>query len=340
MTITEEKIDSVRMACAALALQRGEPVVFPTETVYGLGADATNADAIARIYTIKGRPACNPLIIHVPDLTAAERIGHFDEKARALARAFWPGPLTLVVPLRKPSRIAALATAGLDTVAIRVPAHPVAQCLLHAVERPVAAPSANPSGKTSPTRADHVHSAFADEISIILDGGPASIGLESTIIRCIDGQTILLRPGILTRSMMEDVLGTAPDMIMENGPPSAPGQLASHYAPRATLRLNASHVKSGEALLAFGPTPVAGEDRALFKLNLSIDGDLSEAAANLFHFLHQIDEQGATTVAIAPVPSRGAGEAINDRLKRAAAPRPDPGSHILDPESFRVPFVR
>ena len=313
--------DAQGLARAAEILRQGGLVALPTETVYGLGADATNAAAVARIYAAKGRPSFNPLIVHVPDLAAAEKLAQFDDIARRLAAAFWPGPLTLVVPLRPDAPIASLVTAGLDTLAIRVPAHPLAQKLLRAAGIPVAAPSANPSGRTSATRAQHVIAGLGGKVDAILDGGATGIGLESTIVGCTGGQAMLLRPGGLAREEIERVLG-APLAAPSGGTVTAPGQLASHYAPRAPVHLNAAHVAAGEALLAFGPGPVAGQQDAKLVLNLSSTGDLLEAAANLFDFLHRLDACEATAIAVAPIPRHGLGEAINDRLARAAAPRP------------------
>jgi len=311
---------------AARVLAAGGLVAFPTETVYGLGADATNGVGVARIYAAKGRPAFNPLISHVADFAAARALALFNPDAEKLAAAFWPGPLTLVLPKSASCPVAELATAGLDTVAVRMPAHPVARALIAALGRPVVAPSANRSGHVSPTTAAHVLADLAERIDLVLDGGPSQVGLESTILACLDGDVTLLRPGGLPRDAIERALGRA---VTENAvaadegeAPLAPGMLASHYAPRATLRLDAHEVRPGEAVLAFGPALPVGADRAAKMLNLSPRGDLIEAAANLFSHLRELDRAGATSIAAAPIPHEGLGEAINDRLARAAAPRP------------------
>ena len=306
---------------AVRALGAGGLVAFPTETVYGVGADATNGRAVARLYEAKGRPAFNPLIAHVPDAAAARSLGLFDRAAELLAEKFWPGPLTLVVPRAPGCPVADLATAGLDSIALRVPDHPVAQELLAAFRRPVVAPSANRSGHVSPTTAAHVLADLRGRIELILDGGPTPKGLESTIIACL-GEPALLRPGALAREEIERVLGrplATPAPVADDAP-VAPGQLASHYAPRARLRLDATSVMPGEALLAFGPNPATGAAHAVRVLNLSERGDLIEAAANLFAHLRALDT-AAASIAVMPVPHEGLGEAINDRLARAAAPR-------------------
>jgi L-threonylcarbamoyladenylate synthase len=313
------------VAAAARFLAGGGLVAFPTETVYGLGADATNPAAIARLYQAKGRPSFNPLIAHVRDLGAALRLGRFNAQATALAEAFWPGPLTLVLPKTGECTVADLATAGLDTIAIRVPAHPVAQQILRAFGRPVVAPSANLSGHVSPTTAAHVHSDLAGKIDLIVDGGPVEVGVESTIVSCFDAP-MLLRPGGLPRGDIERVLGRAllhppEDADSDTGQPLAPGMLASHYAPRTRVRLNARRVEAGEALLAFGSYAVPGVDAAAAVMNLSARGDLAEAAANLFGYLRALDTKGARAIAVMPVPHHGLGEAINDRLRRAAVER-------------------
>jgi L-threonylcarbamoyladenylate synthase len=310
---------------AARVLAGGGLVAFPTETVYGLGADATNAAAVAKLYAAKGRPAFNPLIAHVTDAAAARKLAIFDPAADTLARAFWPGPLTLVLPQAPTCPVADLATAGLDTVAVRVPAHPVARALIAAFERPVVAPSANRSGHVSPTTADHVMVDLADRIDLVLDGGPTSVGVESTILACFAAGVTLLRPGGVPRQAIEQALGRkvddAPVSAEEGEAPLAPGMLASHYAPRATLRLDATDVRPGEALLAFGPHLPPGPERATRTLNLSARGDLVEAAANLFSHLRELDRAGVARIAVMPIPRDGLGEAINDRLGRAAAPR-------------------
>jgi L-threonylcarbamoyladenylate synthase len=313
------------VAAAAGALADGGLVAFPTETVYGLGADATNAAAIARLYQAKGRPSFNPLIAHVWDLAAARLVGRFEARAIALAEAFWPGPLTLVLPKTKDCAVADLATAGLDSVAIRVPAHPLARAILRAFGGPVVAPSANLSGHVSPTTAAHVQSDLAGRIDLIVDGGPVAVGVESTIIGCFD-QPMLLRPGGLPRAEIERVLGRAlvqppADTEADSGQPLAPGMLASHYAPRAKVRLNAVKLEAGEALLAFGLGAISGIDAASAVMNLSERGDLDEAAANLFGHLRALDSKGVHAIAVMSIPDEGLGEAINDRLRRAAVGR-------------------
>jgi L-threonylcarbamoyladenylate synthase len=312
------------VAAAARTLREGGLVAFPTETVYGLGADATNALAIARLYQAKGRPAFNPLISHVSDLTAARAIGRFDATALALAEAFWPGPLTLVLPRTADCAVAELATAGLETIAIRVPSHPVARAILRAFTCPVVAPSANLSGHVSPTTAAHVRADLEGCIDLIVDGGPVEVGVESTIVGCFD-QPMLLRPGGLPREEIERVLGRElmqppAETVSDSAQPLAPGMLASHYAPRTRVRLNATSIEAGEALLAFG-TPVPGADGTAAVMNLSPQGDLNEAAANLFGYLRALDTTRATAIAVMPVPEEGLGEAINDRLRRAAVER-------------------
>ena len=314
---------------AARVLAAGGLVAFPTETVYGLGADATHGEAVARLYDAKGRPAFNPLIAHVADAGAARALARFDPAAERLAAAFWPGPLTLVLPRLADCPVAELATAGLDTIAVRVPAHPVARAILAAFGRPVVAPSANRSGHVSPTTAQHVLADLRGRIELIVDGGATPMGLESTIVACL-GEPMLLRPGALPRAEIERIAPLAdppPAAAQSNddeGAPLAPGQLASHYAPRARLRLDAQSVNAGEALLAFGPAPPDGVTQAAAVLNLSARGELIEAAANLFSHLRALDACGAAAIAVMPVPHEGLGEAINDRLQRAAAPRMTP----------------
>jgi L-threonylcarbamoyladenylate synthase len=313
------------VAAAARSLREGGLVAFPTETVYGLGADAGNPEAIARLYQAKGRPAFNPLIAHVGDLEAAQRIARFDAQAIALAEAFWPGPLTLVLSKTEGCKVADLATAGLDTIAIRIPAHPVARDILRAFGGPVVAPSANLSGHVSPTSAAHVQSDLSGRIDLIVDGGAVAVGVESTIVGCFEAP-MLLRPGGLPREAIERVLGRTlvqpPDGAdNDSGQPLAPGMLASHYAPRTRVRLYADTVQAGEALLAFGPAALPGVDAATAVMNLSARGDLNEAAANLFGYLRALDAKGAHTIAVMPVPDHGLGEAINDRLRRAAIER-------------------
>jgi L-threonylcarbamoyladenylate synthase len=313
--------DSNAVAEAARILAAGGLVAFPTETVYGLGADATNGIAIARLYAAKGRPRFNPLIAHVAEIAAARALAEFDHVAEKLAAAFWPGPLTLVLRKRARCPVAELATAGLDSIAIRMPNHAVARDVLCAFGKPIVAPSANRSGHVSPTTAAHVMADLRGRIDLILDGGATPVGLESTIVACLDRPT-LLRPGGLPRSDIERVLGSPlVDGADDADAPLAPGMLASHYAPRARLRLNADDVRPDETLLAFGPTLLAGAGRALAVLNLSPGGDLVEAAANLFSHLRALDIADASRIAVMPVPRDGLGEAINDRLARAAAPR-------------------
>jgi L-threonylcarbamoyladenylate synthase len=312
-------------AAAARVLAGGGLVAFPTETVYGLGADAANAAAIARLYQAKGRPAFNPLIAHVGDIDAARRIVRFDAVALALAEAFWPGPLTLVLPKAENCPVADLATAGLDTVAIRVPVHTIARDILRAFGGPVVAPSANLSGHVSPTTAEHVRSDLAGRIDLIVDGGAVAVGVESTIVGCFEAP-MLLRPGGVPRADIERVLGRAltqplEDADNDSGQPLAPGMLASHYAPRTKVRLNAERLEPGEALLAFGSDAVSGIDAASAVMNLSIRGDLTEAAANLFGYLRALDARQARAIAVMPIPDDGLGEAINDRLRRAAVGR-------------------
>lgn len=295
-------------------LAKGLPVAVPTETVYGLAADSRNGNAVARIYSAKGRPSFNPLIIHVPDVDAAERYAVLGDEARKLADAFWPGPLTLVLPLREDSGISSLVTAGLQTIGIRVPSHPVAQKLLRAFDAPLAAPSANPSGRVSPTTAAHVadpETGLGGRIPAVLDGGPCAVGLESTIVGWIDGRAALLRPGGVPAEEIEALIGR-PLIQPELNPaaPSAPGQLSSHYAPAVPVRLNVTAPDPDETFIAFGP----GE------LTLSPTRDLTEAAARLFDLLRIADARGRP-IAVAPIPHHGLGAAINDRLERAAAPR-------------------
>lgn len=318
--------DGTGMTRAAAILAAGGLVAFPTETVYGLGADARREDAVAAIYAAKSRPRFNPLIVHVADLAAAERIALFDERARRLARAFWPGPLTLVLPLRNDAGLAPMVSAGRGSVALRVPAHRVARALLAAFGGPVAAPSANPSGRISPTRADHVLEGLGGRIDAVLDGGACPVGLESTIVS-LDGPARLLRPGAITADEIATCLGQplAERTGAAGTAPEAPGQLASHYAPDAALRLNVMSPAPGEIFIGFGA--IGGD------LNLSPSGDLAEAAANLFALLREADRRAAQAgasqpsagtrrgIAIAPIPNRGIGKAINDRLQRAAAPR-------------------
>ena len=304
------------VARAAELLRAGGVVAFPTETVYGLGADATNDRAVARIFAVKGRPRFNPLIIHVADPAAAAAHAELDARARALASRFWPGGLTLVLPRRAGGPLSALALAGLGTVALRCPAHPMARDLLARCGRPIAAPSANRSGRLSPTTAEHVRADLGAAVDFILDGGPCPVGLESTIVD-LTGEPTLLRPGALAPAALGIPLA-APSGDGETAPesPKSPGRLASHYAPAAPLRMNATEIRAGEALLAFGPAPPPAPPH--MTRNLSPRADLTEAAANFFAMLHELDSLGAQRIAAAPIPERGLGQAMNDRLRRAA----------------------
>lgn len=304
--------DQAGLAQAADLIRQGQLVAFPTETVYGLGGDARNGEAVAAIYAAKGRPSFNPLIAHVASVEAARRFVEWSDQAEQLASAFWPGPLTLVLPLRPDHGISSLVTAGLDTLAVRVPAHPTARALLHAVDGPVAAPSANPSGRISPTTADHVAAGLDGKIAAILDDGPCGVGLESTIVGLAE-DPILLRPGGVALEEIERILGAKLHIHQAGDLLTAPGQLQSHYAPDAPVRLNANARQGEEILLGFGPVEC--------DMNLSADGSLTEAAANLFAALHQLDGSGRP-IAVTPIPNSGLGVAINDRLRRAAAPRP------------------
>ena len=308
---TPETIDA-----AAKTLRAGGLVAFPTETVYGLGADGTNGLAVAAVFAAKGRPTFNPLIIHVAQVEAASALAHLTPLGERLAAAFWPGALTLVLARRSNRVIAELATAGLDTIAVRVPAHPVAQALLRAADMPIAAPSANRSGHVSPTTAQHVEADLGDRVAMILDGGSTSVGLESTVVDVTSNRPAILRLGGIAREDIERVLGHPVALAGdENVTPSSPGMLTRHYAPATRLRLDALDVRAGEALLAFGKEP---PEHAAAMINLSLAGDLAEAAANLFAALRTLDAAGATAIAVMPIPSHGLGEAINDRLRRAA----------------------
>ena len=340
---------------AAGLLRGGALVAFPTETVYGLGGDATNDRAVAAIFAAKGRPRFNPLIAHVPGLVEAEALAVFDDRARLLAFRFWPGPLTLVLPRRPTGGVSLLASAGLATVAVRAPAHPVAQRLLRAAGRPIAAPSANRSGRVSPTTAAHVLAEFTPAespspprrrrggshpsrgagegaecgeagagaaLAVILDGGACPIGVESTVIDLSGPTPVLLRPGGVTLENLIDALGQVETVSPDEGAPRSPGRLPSHYAPELPVRLDAADARPGEALLAFGPDAPPGFAEVLF---LSRGGDLVEAAANLFAMLRRLDRREFFGIAVMPIPERGLGRAINDRLRRAAAPRPRSG---------------
>jgi L-threonylcarbamoyladenylate synthase len=304
---------------AAQLLRDGELVAFPTETVYGLGGDATSDAAVARIFAAKGRPHFNPLIVHVPGLAEAEPLAVFDERAREAARHFWPGPLSLVLPRRATGSLSLLACAGLDTVALRAPAHPVAQHLLRAAGRPLAAPSANRSGRVSPTLAAHVAAEFGAGVALILDGGASSVGLESTILDLTGTAPVLLRPGGITLEQLQEVFGSIAAPPAGEHPPRAPGSLPSHYAPSLPVRLDAREARPGEGLLAFGPDAPPGFAEVRW---LSRSGDLTEAAANLFAALRQLDRPQFTRIAVMPIPETGLGRAINDRLRRAAAAKP------------------
>jgi L-threonylcarbamoyladenylate synthase len=303
---------------AAHILKNGGTVAFPTETVYGLGADATNDAAVAKIFAAKQRPQFNPLISHVADLDSAMQLGHFTRNAQKLAAAVWPGPLTLIVERQSNCPVSLLCSAGLSTIALRVPNHPFALELLRQVGKPIAAPSANISGRISPTTADHVRKSLGKRVDLILDGGQTTVGVESTVVRFVGNEPFLLRAGGLARETIEHILDTplcvpAPEHADEH----SPGQLESHYAPHAVLRLDAQAPYIGEHYLGFGPFQHG-------PYSLSKSGNLQEAAANLFKYLHEIDDSSPEVIAVAPIPMVGLGEAINDRLRRAAAPRPKP----------------
>jgi L-threonylcarbamoyladenylate synthase len=306
-------ISSNEILHAAEVLRRGGLVAFPTETVYGLGANALDETAIAKVYAAKERPSFNPLIVHVRSQDEAKRYGQFDESSESLAGAFWPGSLTLVVPRTDDCAVPLLASAGLDTIALRVPAHPVALAMLQALGGPVVAPSANPSGRISPTTAQHVRDGLGPEVDLILDGGPCRVGVESTVVRIVDDTAYLLRSGAIARAAIEDVLKT--QLRMAHGSAMhSPGQMESHYAPRARVRLNAEAPLPGEVYIGF-------DRHAYGPYSLSPSGDIVEAAANLYGLLHVADALAPASIAIAPIPSEGLGEAINDRLRRAAAGR-------------------
>jgi L-threonylcarbamoyladenylate synthase len=314
--------DAASITAAAKLLADGSLVAFPTETVYGLGGDATNERAVAAIFEAKGRPQFNPLISHVLGSADASQFVEWNDTADRLAARFWPGPLTFVLPRAKGSSIALLATAGLDTVAIRAPSHPVAQALIRAVGRPIAAPSANRSGAVSPTTAAHVAESLGDRVSLILDGGPCLVGVESTVLDLSANRPTLLRPGGATREAIEAVNGpiaVSDALPSGDAPRTSPGQLKSHYAPTRPVRLGATSVEGDEGLLAFGPTPPAG---AMLTYNLSPSGNLAEAAANLFAQMRALDRPGVGRIAVMPIPEMGLGLAINDRLRRAAADDP------------------
>ena len=318
--LAHDNAQSVREAADVLA--GGGLVAFPTETVYGLGADATNDTAVAKLFAAKGRPSFNPLIAHVTGMGDARKLAEFDDAAERLAAAFWPGPLTLVLPKSLVCSVSELATAGLTSIAVRVPVHPTAQALLAAFGRPVVAPSANRSGHVSPTTAEHVFADLNGRVDLIVDGGATPVGVESTIVACLSGEPLLLRHGGISRDDVARVLGRplqeAAAAASDDEAPLAPGMLTSHYAPKARLRLNATQLEAGEALLAFGTPLSSAAPTAL--LNLSPTGDVVEAAANLYAHLRMLD-RSAAAIAVMPIPNEGLGEAINDRLRRAAAPR-------------------
>ncbi len=307
-------LDEKSIAIAGQLIREGRLVAFPTETVYGLGGDATNGEAVAAIFEAKGRPHFNPLIVHLPDVATARKIGELSPVAEMLAARFWPGPLTLVVRRRAGSRLSDLVSAGLDTVALRVPVHPGAHTLLIAAGRPIAAPSANRSGKVSPTTAQHVAEELGDAVALILDGGPCEVGVESTVLDVSGDAPVLLRPGGVPLEELEQALGRKVEIAQAGAAIASPGMLESHYAPGLPLRLEAEDARPGEALLGFGPAPGV-------TLNLSESGDLREAAANLFAMLRALDRPEFAGIAVMPIPEEGLGRAINDRLKRAAAPR-------------------
>ncbi|WP_438994160.1 L-threonylcarbamoyladenylate synthase [Pseudemcibacter sp.] len=305
------------ISMASDILKKGEVVSFPTETVYGLGADATNSDAVAKIFSAKNRPSFNPLIIHLPNTQMVEKYVELSQLTKDLSNIFWPGPFTMVLPLKKNSGISTLITAGLETVAIRVPSHPVAHTLLNEFNGPIAAPSANKSGQISPTTAQHVDQEFGDELELIIDGGPCDNGLESTIVKVVYDQLTILRPGNVTVEEIQEKIEVK--IVTDTQPtdnPIAPGQLKSHYAPNANVRLNVINPEMNEAYLAFGDT-----NQVENMLNLSPSGDLEEAASNLFSMMRSLDQLNLKTISVAPIPKSGVGVAINDRLERAAAPK-------------------
>ncbi|EAU42281.1 Sua5/YciO/YrdC/YwlC protein family:SUA5:SUA5/yciO/yrdC, N-terminal [Fulvimarina pelagi HTCC2506] len=312
--------NAAAIALASRLLCEGECVVVPTETVYGLAADATNGEAVAKIFAVKERPSFNPLISHVYGRELAALLAHFGEIEHRLTEAFWPGPLTIVAPLRSDGGVHPLATAGLDTIALRQPVGVMAE-LSARLDRPLAAPSANLSGRVSPTSAGHVAASLGDRVSLILDGGTTSVGVESTIVRAESDRIVLLRPGGVPREAIVEATGLPVETILQTTKISAPGQMSSHYAPFGRVRLDAASVEPGEWLIAFGPEPVRGESSASGVVNLSPSGNLEEAAANLFGLLARLDRPDVPAIAVVPIPNEGIGEAINDRLKRAAAPR-------------------
>ncbi|MCC6472004.1 MAG: threonylcarbamoyl-AMP synthase [Alphaproteobacteria bacterium] len=309
--------DPAAIARAAQALRDGLLVGLPTETVYGLAADATSDRAVAAIFAAKNRPRFNPLIVHVADIESAQRLVAFDSRADSLAAKFWPGPLTMVLPRRADGGVSLLCSAGLDSLAVRMPAHDVARAVIRAAGRPLAAPSANPSGRLSPTRAEHVARSLGGKVALVLDGGPCPVGVESTVVDLTGAKALLLRPGGIAEEQLAAVIG-ALDHPKAGSAIKSPGMLESHYAPHLPLRLGAHDVRPDEALLAFGGAVPTG---ARMTLNLSPAGDLVEAASHLFDYLHRLDQSGAKAIAATAIPERGLGRAINDRLRRAAAPR-------------------
>jgi L-threonylcarbamoyladenylate synthase len=315
LTCTPENLER-----AAELLRSGGLVAIPTETVYGLAADVSNGRAVAGIYEAKGRPSFNPLIAHVADMAMAVKIAVFDPLSQKLAESFWPGPLTLVLPLKEGTPVNSLVTAGLSTIGVRCPKGPAGE-LIRLLGHPLAAPSANSSGRISATSAAAVEADLGERIPLILDGGASPVGVESTIVKVDGGKVRLLRPGGISAEAIEFVIGQTIERADQRAAIEAPGMLASHYAPRAKVRLDAVRILPGEAMLAFGGRRGCGYENARTVLNLSLTGDLAEAASNLFAFLNELDKSGAATIAVEPIPMRGLGEAINDRLMRAAAPR-------------------
>ena len=317
--------DSAGLEQAGALLRKGGLVAFPTETVYGLGADATQATAIAALYAAKGRPQFNPLISHVATLDQARAEGILNASALKLAERFWPGPLTLVVPRHPAGQVCDLACAGLASIGLRLPSHPIARYLIEKAGRPIAAPSANRSGHISPTTPDHVWDDLNTRIDAVLEGFASPVGVESTIIACLDDSPVMLRHGGITREMIADCLGydiSDSHQTADTTKPLAPGMLDSHYAPNAKVRLGAITVSAGEAVLLFGADKPAGILEETIRLNLSPRGDLTEAAANLYAYLRRLDRHDITGIAVMPIPDNDLGAAINDRLRRAAAPRP------------------
>lgn len=316
----QESGDEAALTKADKVLQAGGLVGVPTETVYGLAGDATNPQAVAKIFELKGRPSFNPLILHCSDLDQAQTLGVFNSNALTLATHFWPGPLTLVVPKKPGSVIAKTATAGLNSVALRITAHPVMRQLAHRLGGPIAAPSANKSGSLSPTSAEAVSEQFGDGLDLILDGGPCRVGVESTVIACLTDQVQILRPGGLSHEQIAAVVGLEEmrSSAQEDAVIRSPGATLNHYAPRTPVRINATDVKPGEAALLFGDQSLDGLHSAISVCNLSLKSDLNEAAANLFQMLRQLDKVGAKSIAVATIPNNHLGAAINDRLHRAS----------------------